>query len=90
VAIRQPSAAKLEKAVGHIGAALSLLQNGTPKSVRHAEWFRESGHLSELGITHLYSLFASGKSTYAAAKEMGISYRAEALRRRRKPADFSL
>jgi molybdenum-dependent DNA-binding transcriptional regulator ModE len=46
----------------------------------HPEWFRETGHLSDKGIEHLLSLFEQGKSTYAAAKEMGISYRATSLR----------
>src|SRR5262245_38473120 len=37
----------------------------------------------DIPIEHLHSLFAAGTSTYRAAKEMGLSYRAAALRRKR-------
>jgi hypothetical protein len=76
------SKSEIERAVRHLRAALALLNQPRPNA-RRDKWFRSTGHLSAAGIQHLNFLFASGKSTYAAAKEMGISYRSAALRRKR-------
>ncbi len=70
----------VEKALEHLQMAIALLRGADDEPPRNSEWFRETGHLSDKGIEHLNSLFAQGKSTYAAAKEMGISYRATSLR----------
>jgi hypothetical protein len=72
----------IEKVAQHLRAALTLLKRSGPND-RRQEWFSGTGHLSALGVAHLNSLFASGISTYAAAKEMGLSYRSTALRRKR-------
>jgi hypothetical protein len=64
------------KAIEYLQKAIELLEG----EEENPEWFRETGHLSDKGIAHLHALFARGKSTYAAAKEMGISYRATSLR----------
>jgi hypothetical protein len=79
------STRNVERALGHLRAAVALLEQ--PRAaMRHPEWFLATGQLSKEGIAHLQFLFKSGKSTYAAAKEMGISYRAAALRRKPKDA----
>ncbi|UWU84918.1 hypothetical protein N2605_00185 [Bradyrhizobium yuanmingense] len=73
--------AQIEKVVEHLQAALAILQpeeNGQDE--RNPHWFRDTGHLTDAGIAHLFSLFERGVSIYAAAKEMKISYRATALR----------
>jgi len=66
----------------HLEAAIALLQEHHPKPSR-TKWFGPDGRLTDRGIEHLHSLFAAGTSTYRAAKEMGLSYRAAALRRKR-------
>lgn len=79
----------VEKALRYLRKALALLEQplaSTPQST----WIRSTGQLSEEGIAHLNSLFDSGKSTYAAAKEMGISYRSAALRRKQRRKDAIL
>lgn len=70
----------VEKALAHLQTAISLLKGADESEPRNPKWFRDSGHLSDKGINHLNSLFEQGKTTYAAAKEMGISYRATSLR----------
>jgi hypothetical protein len=70
----------VEKALEHLQTAIALLQGAAETPPRNPDWFRETGHLSDKGIDHLNSLFAQGKTTYAASKEMGISYRATSLR----------
>ena len=71
----------IERAVEHLNAALLILRCQTKKSSgRNPEWFRETGHLSDKGIEHINSLFSKGKSSYAVAKEMKMSYRAVHLR----------
>jgi hypothetical protein len=57
------------KAIEYLQKAIELLQG----EEENPEWFRETGHLSDAGIKQLHALFAKGKSTYAAAKQMGIS-----------------
>jgi hypothetical protein len=75
---------KTATALRLLNAAIKLLEeDGHTPRTRRAEWFGRSGHLSSVGITHLRSLFENGKSAYAAAKEMGITYRSAALWRRR-------
>ena len=73
----------IETALRHLKAALALLEKSQSKKEEESNWFRATGHLTVEGIKHLNSLFASGKSTYAIAKEMGISHRSAALRRKR-------
>ena len=70
---------EIEKVAEHLQAALAILQ-GEQEEARNPEWYRDTGHLSDRGIEHLYSLFDEGKSIYAAAKAMGMSYRATSLR----------
>jgi hypothetical protein len=76
----------VEKALHHLQTAMALLKGhdislkSRDKPTRKHEWFRETGHLSDKGIEHLYSLFDQGKTVYAAKKEMDLSYRATALR----------
>jgi hypothetical protein len=70
----------VEKALKHLQAAMALLGSKDETAPRNPEWFRETGHLSDKGIERLNSLFAQGKTVYAAKKEMGISYRATSLR----------
>ena len=76
----QLTVSDLEKAIGHMQAALAILNGDNEESPRNPEHFRDTGHLSDKGIAHLHGLFASGLTTYAAAKAMGISYRATSLR----------
>jgi hypothetical protein len=52
--------------------------------------FRATGHLSDLGISALYELFAQGVSLHEAARRMGISYRGAAGRRGKSPAPFEI
>jgi hypothetical protein len=66
----------------HLEAAIALLQELDPRPSQR-KWFGRDGPLTDGGIEHLHSLFAAGTSTYRAAKEMGLSYRAAALRRKR-------
>jgi hypothetical protein len=70
----------VEKALTHLQTAIALLKGGKDEAPRNPRWFRDTGHLNDKGIEHLNSLFEQGKTTYAAAKEMGISYRATSLR----------
>jgi len=71
----------IKKAKAHLEAALALLDGSDPSlKGRNPEWFRDTGHLSDAGIAHLLSLFAKGKSSYAIAKEMHLSYRAVSVR----------
>jgi hypothetical protein len=70
----------VEKALAHLQTAISLLKGADESEPRNPKWFRDTGHLNDKGIDHLNSLFEQGKTTYAAAKEMGISYRATSLR----------
>jgi hypothetical protein len=72
---------KIAKAMRLLQAAIALLEENPRK--RRPEWFEGTGHLSRAGIAHLHSLFETGKSSYAAAKEMGLSYRSVAIRRKR-------
>lgn len=71
--------ANTDKVVKHLEAAIKLLR-GDKSDAKNPEWFRDTGHLSDKGIEHLHSLFRKGTSIYAAAKEMGMSYRATAMR----------
>ena len=71
--------ANTDKAVKHLEAAIKLLR-GDKSDAKNPEWFRDTGHLSDNGIEHLHSLFHNGTSIYAAAKAMGMSYRATAMR----------
>jgi hypothetical protein len=74
-------ATSIEKAIDHLQAAILLLEGRSDaESKRNPKWFRDTGHLSDKGVEHLFSLFAKGKTTYAASKEMDISYRATSLR----------
>jgi hypothetical protein len=66
----------------HLETAIDLLREHDPKPSQR-EWFGPNGRLTDKGIQQLHSLFAAGTSTYKAAKEMGLSYRAAALRRKR-------
>ena len=76
----------VELALDHLQSAMALLKGqdiklkSRDKPTRNHDWFRETGHLSDKGIAHLYSLFDQGKTVYAAKKEMDLSYRATALR----------
>lgn len=70
----------VEKALEHLNIALALLQGDEEEAERNPEWFRETGRLSDKGIDYINSLFDKGKTPYAAAKEMEISYRAASLR----------
>jgi hypothetical protein len=74
----------IEKAIGHLRSALALFERTQPIKVRREEWFEPSGHLSKKGIARLNWLLGSGWSAYAAAKDMGISYRTAARRRKRR------
>jgi hypothetical protein len=75
------SPSDLEQAIKYLKAALSILEDASSKNPsRNPEWFRDTGHLSDKGIEHLNSLFAAGKTTYSASKEMRLSYRAVSLR----------
>jgi hypothetical protein len=81
----------VEKALSHLKAAIALLEEGsTPRPGRNAEWFRETGHLSDKGIEYLNAQFAKGRTSYSIAQEMKLSYRAVALRhdqwRKRNPS----
>ncbi|MCP1535701.1 hypothetical protein [Methylorubrum extorquens] len=70
----------VEKAIEHLNLALALLQGDEEEPERNPEWFRDTGRLSDKGIDYINSLFEQGKTPYAAAKEMDISYRAASLR----------
>jgi hypothetical protein len=72
--------ADMEKAIFHLRAALAALEGAPKKRSRNPEWFRETGHLTDRGIEYLHSQFAKGRSSYAIAKEMMLSYRAVSLR----------
>lgn len=50
-------------------------------SPRNPAHFRETGHLSDIGIEAIYKLFDEGRSIEQAAQEMGISVRGTASRR---------
>lgn len=71
---------EIEQLTTHLRKALAILE-GENEPTRNPIWFRDTGHLSDKGIEHLHSLFRDGKTTYAVAKEMGMSYRATSLRR---------
>lgn len=80
----------IEKAIAHLNAALALLGQQEKKRGRNPEWFRPTGHLSDKGVAQVNSLFEKGKSSYAVAKELKMSYRAVYLRheewRKKNPA----
>jgi hypothetical protein len=72
---------RIEGAIRHLQAALALLDESQPRRTgRNSEWFRETGHLTDKGVEHLNSLFVKGKTSYAIAKEMKMSYRAVSQR----------
>jgi hypothetical protein len=74
----------IQRAINHLRAALTLFERTRPTKVRREEWFEPSGHLSKKGVARLNWLLGSGWSAYAAAKDMGISYRTAARRRKRR------
>jgi hypothetical protein len=74
----------IQRAIGHLHAALALLERTRPTKVRREEWFKPSGHSSKKGLARLNWLLGFGWSAYAAAKDMGISYRTAARRRKRR------
>lgn len=71
---------KIDAAIRHLEAAIELLSDQPKKHARNPDWFRETGHLSDKGIEQLNALFAKGKTSYAIAKEMKMSYRAVSQR----------
>jgi hypothetical protein len=73
----------IHKARELISEALKLLGSEDAQSTgRNAEWFRDTGHLSDKGIEHIERLFAQGATPYRAANELGISYRAASERQK--------
>jgi hypothetical protein len=71
---------KIDGVIRHLKAALELLERSRAAGGRNAEWFRESGQLSDKGVEHITSLFLQRKTSYAIAKEMHMSYRAVSQR----------
>jgi hypothetical protein len=72
----------LSKLYGDVRADISADADdaeGGDSGARNPNWF-DGIRLSREGVREIYSQFDQGKTVYAAAKHMGISYRAASLR----------